>query len=103
MQTIIDCFERQYGNLFGGEVKYEVNVNFDVIEVIESFSIVMLGINQKMGTTKNYLLYAKQLQSLSELFCRFARMEIFALCTEDKVIDSFLAIVRYGKIFQIRK
>ena len=27
MQTIINCFERLYGNLFGEEEKYEVNVN----------------------------------------------------------------------------
>ena len=27
VQTIINCFERLYCNLFGGEEKYEVNVN----------------------------------------------------------------------------
>ena len=27
VQTMINCFERLYGNLFGGEEKYEVNVN----------------------------------------------------------------------------
>ena len=42
------------------------------------------------------LLYTKQLQSLSKLYSCFARMGVFALCTEDQVIDSYLAIVRYG-------
>ena len=42
------------------------------------------------------LLYANQLQSLSKVYSRFACMGIFASCTEYQVIDSYLAIVRYG-------
>ena len=46
------------------------------------------------GTTKNY--YTQSSCSPSKLYFRFARMGIFASCTEDQVIDSYLAIVRYG-------
>ena len=34
VQTVIDCFERRYGNLFGEEEKYEVNVNTDEVDQI---------------------------------------------------------------------
>ena len=62
----------------------------------------MFGGNIKMGTTKNYYTQ-KQLQSLLNVYSRFARMGIFTSCTEDQVIDSFLPIVRYGvKYFSIK-
>ena len=61
----------------------------------------MFGVNQKMGMTKD-IYTQKQLQSLSEVYSRFARMGIFTSCTEDQDIVSFLAIVRYGmKYFSI--
>ena len=81
MQTIIDCFKRRNGNLFGGKEKYSWCKTED--------------------GNKGKLLYAKQLQSLSKVCSGFARVEIFTSCTVDQVIDSFLTIWR--EVFQHRK
>ena len=105
VQTIINCFERLYCNLFGGEEKYEVNVNSDEGDKILYDVICLLNCNvycKPEDRNDEELLYAKELQSLLKLYSPFARMEVFASCTEDRVIDSFLAINRYGvKYFSI--
>ena len=105
VQTVIDCFERRHGNLFGGEEKYEVNVNSDECDKILYDVICLLNCNvycKPEDRNDEELLYAKELQSLFKLYSPFARMEVFASCTEDRVIDSFLAINRYGvKYFSI--
>lgn len=105
IEKIIGCFEERYGNLFGGEETYEVNVNSDEGDRILFDVTCLLNCNVwcKPGEGTEEDLYEKQLASLSKLFARFRDMEILAPFTEDQVVDSFLAIVRYGlKYFSIQ-
>ena len=70
-------FERRYGNLFGGE--YEVKENSDEGDRILYYVTCLLNCNvwcKPDDGNNEELLYAKQLQSLSKVYFRFARMGI---------------------------
>ena len=89
----------------GGGEKYKRSTKIPTGDRILSDVTCLLNCNVSSKLedgNKEELLYAKQLQSLSKVYSRFACMGIFASCTEDQVIDSYLAIVRYGmKYFSI--
>ena len=106
IEKIIGCFEQRYGNLFGEEESHNVNVNSDEGDRILFDVTCLLNCNVwcKPGEDADEDdLYEKQLASLKNIFHRYRGMEILASFTEDQVVDSFLAIVRYGlKYYNMR-
>ena len=106
IEQIIGCFEQRYGNLFGGDEVYKVNVNSDEGDRILFGITCVLNCNvwcKPVEGTSEEDSHTNQLASLKKLFNRYREMGVFAAFNEEQVIESFLSVVRYGiKYFNVK-
>ena len=68
VQTIISCFEKQYGNLYSGETEADVNVNSDHGDCILFDVCFILNCNHWPKPSSNIEGFIVQLNAFKNVF-----------------------------------
>ena len=99
VERVVSCFEKRYGNLYSNLEETSINIPsddgdriiFDVCHILNCN--VWPNVTDDSDTATQYSL---QLAALITVFNRYKDIDVMKCYTEDDVLSSFLAVLRYA-------